>query len=61
MLPAATVVKRFALILPETRIDSARIAAERVRKAIEGMVIEFEGKTLHVTASIGVAETANGR
>ncbi len=48
--------EEFALILPNTRIDSARIAAERVRKAIEGMKVEFEGKNLQVTASIGVAE-----
>ncbi|NOZ40544.1 MAG: GGDEF domain-containing protein [Planctomycetes bacterium] len=48
--------EEFALILPNTRIDSARIAAERVRKAIEAMDVEFEGKHLSVTASIGVAE-----
>jgi len=48
--------EEFALIMPGTKIDSARIAAERVRKAIEAMEIEFEGKTLRVTASIGVAE-----
>ena len=48
--------EEFALILPNTRIDSARIAAERVRKAIEAMNVDFEGKHLSVTASIGVAE-----
>lgn len=48
--------EEFALILPNTRVDSARIAAERVRKAIQSMNIEFEGKKLKVTASIGVAE-----
>ncbi len=48
--------EEFALILPNTRIDSARIASERVRKAIEAMDVEFEGKHLSVTASIGVAE-----
>ncbi|MEM8945868.1 MAG: diguanylate cyclase [Planctomycetota bacterium] len=48
--------EEFALILPNTRVDSARLAAERVRKAIESMDVEFEGKTLKVTASIGVAE-----
>ena len=48
--------EEFALVLPNTRIDSARIAAERVRKAIEAMDVEFEGKHLSVTASIGVAE-----
>ncbi len=48
--------EEFALILPNTKIDPARIAAERVRKAIEAMDVEFEGKHLSVTASIGVAE-----
>ncbi len=52
--------EEFALVMQNTKIDSARIAAERVRKAIEKMEIEFEGKTLRVTASIGVAEMATG-
>lgn len=52
--------EEFALVLPNTRIDSARIAAERVRKAIEGMDVNFEGKALKVTASIGVAEMMAG-
>lgn len=52
--------EEFALILPNTRVDSARIAAERVRKAIEGMNVAFEGKNLRVTASIGVAEMLTG-
>ena len=52
--------EEFALILPNSKIDSARITSESVRKAIEGHSIEFEGKTLNVTASIGVAEIAAG-
>jgi len=52
--------EEFALILPNTRIDSARNAAERVRKAIESMEVEFEGKQLRVTASMGVAVMIGG-
>ncbi len=52
--------EEFAVILPNTRVDSARIAAERVRKAIESMDVVFEDKTLKVTASIGVAEMREG-
>jgi len=52
--------EEFALVLPNTKIDSARIAAERVRKAIAAMKIAFEGKILTVTASIGVAEIMEG-
>lgn len=52
--------EEFALVLPNTRIDSARIAAERVRKAIQGMDVQFEDKALKVTASVGVAEMMAG-
>ncbi len=52
--------EEFALVMPNTKIDQARIAAERVRQAVEAMEVEFEGKMLKVTASIGVAEVATG-
>ncbi len=52
--------EEFALVMPSTKIAQAQVAAERVRKAIEATKIEFEGKTLNVTASIGVAEVARG-
>ncbi len=52
--------EEFALVMPSTSIDQARAVAERVRKAIEEMDVPFEGKTLHVTASMGVAEVASG-
>ncbi len=52
--------EEFALVMPNTKIEKARVAAERVRKAIEGMKINFEGKTLSVTASMGVAEITSG-
>ncbi len=48
--------EEFALVMPNTHITEAKIGAERVRKAIEEMTVEFEGKTLRVTASTGVAE-----
>ena len=59
-LPCRYGGEEFALILPNTKVDSARIAAEQVRKAIEAMDVEFEGKHLSVTASIGVAEIQAG-
>lgn len=55
-LPCRYGGEEFAVVMANTKIDSARIAAERVRKSIEEMDVEFEGKTLNVTASIGVAE-----
>ena len=52
--------EEFAVVMQNTRIDSARIASERIRTAIEEMAIDFEGKSLRVTASIGVAEISSG-
>ena len=52
--------EEFALVMPSTPIAAARVAAERVRKAIEAMVVKFEGKTLSVTISVGLAEAAKG-
>jgi len=52
--------EEFALIMPNTKIPQAKLAAERVRKAIEELTIPFEGKSLNVTASMGIAEIAAG-
>jgi diguanylate cyclase len=48
--------EEFAVVLPATNIQEARIAAERFRKAIESSNVKFEGKRLSVTASIGAAQ-----
>lgn len=50
----------FVVILPDTAAQEARIAAERIRKAIETTVIPFEGDSLSVTCSIGVARIGVG-
>jgi diguanylate cyclase (GGDEF)-like protein len=47
--------EEFAIILPMTKLDEAFAAAERLRKAIEGMKIDYEGKPISVTMSFGVA------
>ncbi|MCZ2111355.1 MAG: GGDEF domain-containing protein, partial [Dehalococcoidia bacterium] len=48
--------EEIAVILPRTDGEEAMVLAERVRRAIEEHGIEYEpGKTLHITASIGVA------
>jgi diguanylate cyclase (GGDEF)-like protein len=47
--------EEFALILPMTNLDEASAAAERLRKAIAGMEIDYEGKPISVTMSFGVA------
>jgi diguanylate cyclase (GGDEF)-like protein len=47
--------EEFAMLLPETPADRALLAFERVRAAIEGADIRYDGVRLPVTASIGVA------
>jgi diguanylate cyclase (GGDEF)-like protein len=46
-----------AVILPQTDLDGAELAAERMRQAIEGLQIESidGGAPIGVTASFGVA------
>ena len=48
--------EEFAIICPETAIDSAATLAERVRKAIEEKEIFLDEIPLKVTISVGVAE-----
>jgi len=52
--------EEFALVMPNTKIPQAKLAAERVRKAIEDLTVSFEGQSLNVTASIGIAEITAG-
>lgn len=54
-LPCRYGGEEFAVLLPATGIQEACIAAERYRKAIESATVKFEGKSLSVTTSIGVA------
>jgi diguanylate cyclase len=48
--------EEFAVIMTNTQSTEAQIAAERIRKAIEAMPVQFGGNTLRVTASVGMAE-----
>ena len=47
--------EEFAVILTNTSLADGQLAAERIRKAIEGMSVQFGGNVLRVTASVGVA------
>ncbi len=58
-LPCRYGGEEFAVVLPGTDIQEARVAAERFRKAIEGAVVRFEEESLSVTASIGVARVGD--
>lgn len=47
--------EEFALVMRETPLEKAFVAAERVRGIAEKTVFVYEGKKLRVTLSIGVA------
>ena len=48
--------EEFVVLLPETDCASAKIVAERLRKLVEEALTQYEGHTIHLTASFGVAE-----
>ena len=47
----------FAVILSGSTLDEASLAAERLRKAIDELRMNFENSELQITASIGLAES----
>lgn len=52
--------EEFGLILPETALDQAKIVAERIQKTWEQSPVNLDGKLIHSTVSIGVAEANSG-
>lgn len=53
--------EEFALILPHISQDNSRFLLERLRKAIEGMVVELDdGSTIQVSVSVGIAQLEDG-
>jgi diguanylate cyclase (GGDEF)-like protein len=50
--------EEFALVLPETPLDAALGAAERIRSRVADHPFQYEGKKYGVTVSLGVAATA---
>lgn len=55
-IPARYGGEEFAVIMPELDLDRAFSVAERLRRAVEGAEIEFSGKKLKVTISLGCSE-----
>ena len=47
--------EEFAVILPNTDLEGAEEVAERIRQSIAKNTIDYNQKTISVTASIGVA------
>jgi len=48
--------EEFMVLLPDTSHEAAAVLAERIRSRVESMIMPFDGTTLSVTVSIGVAE-----
>jgi two-component system, cell cycle response regulator len=59
-LPARWGGEEFVVALPSTDLVGATVVAERVRHAIQGLVIAYAGATIPITASIGVATLRGG-
>lgn len=53
--------EEFAIILPMTAPDDALLAAERYRKSIESLKMDYDGRNISVTMSFGVASYEKGR
>lgn len=49
--------EEFAILLPDTELSGALVVAERVRAAVENSAVpNNEGKPIHLTISVGVAQ-----
>ena len=48
--------EEFAVLLPYTHIEEAKIVGERLRKAVETTLIPIDKKNINVTISMGLAE-----
>jgi len=53
--------EEFCMLLPDTDTAAAEIIAERIRKGIENMAIEYEGQKMSITLSLGVAQYDSNR
>ncbi|MEN0058207.1 MAG: GGDEF domain-containing protein [Bdellovibrio sp.] len=52
--------EEFVVILPLTPLEGGLLVAERVRQFLADRTFDYEGKTLNVTASFGVAQWSDG-
>ena len=56
-VPARFGGEEFVVLLPATACSAAQIVAERIREAIAETVINFEGKKISCTVSVGVTSS----
>ncbi len=48
--------EEFAVVCPEQSVEAALVPAERIRKAVEGSVLDLNGVKVQVAVSIGLAD-----
>lgn len=48
--------EEFGIVLIDTTADSAKIMAERLRKSISALLIDYEGEEITFTISLGISE-----
>ena len=51
--------EEFGIVLIDTTAESARFLAERLRKSIEALAIEYEDNEINFTISLGIAEISD--
>jgi len=53
--------EEFSILLPETRIEGARVIAERIREAVSRTPVEVDGELIPISVSVGVASHATDK
>jgi diguanylate cyclase (GGDEF)-like protein len=53
--------EEFALVLPGAELEACVAAAERIREAIEGVSIDYQGQRVRATMSLGCTAVADAR
>ena len=51
--------EEFVVLLPESSSKEAILVAEKIRKALESLTIEYEGIPIPITASLGVSTSTD--
>ena len=50
--------EEFAVLMPDTGLEQAKLMAERIAERLREHVFEAEGRRFHVTQSVGVAQSS---
>ncbi len=59
-LPCRYEGKKFAVILPETALEGARVACERLRRMVEENRVQWRTGPIRITISIGITQNRTG-